>query len=126
LTYNLDLWQMLINALPNYNRVHSPTVKIPWFPIIGRLITGNAVISNLQPVEAIRCNLPLEDKGLLGVFKQRYNFIVSRYDLPETEKQLVVADLHLAAFDEGGLVRKKHCPNCKVSCLKNIKKATMW
>jgi len=71
--------------LPNYNRVHSPTVKIPWFPIIGRLITGNAVISNLQPVEAIRCNLPLEDKGLLGVFKQRYNFIVSRYDLPETE-----------------------------------------
>ncbi|MDP8241638.1 MAG: hypothetical protein P9M09_01230, partial [Candidatus Celaenobacter antarcticus] len=22
LTYNLDLWQMLINALPNYNRVH--------------------------------------------------------------------------------------------------------
>ncbi len=122
LTYNLDLWQMLINALPNYNRVHSPTVKIPWFPIIGRLITGNAVFSNIKIEEAFRCNLPLENKGLLGVFKQRYNFIVSRYDLPETEKQLVMADLHLAAFDEGGLIRKNQLSKLQSFMLKEYEK----
>ena len=122
LIFNLDLWQEITNNLSEYNHSHTPTVKVPWFPIIGRLITGNAILSNVKPGSMFRHNLPLEEKGILGIFQQKYNFMSARFDLPDSDRQFVVVNLHLAAFDEGGIIRKKQLKKLKDFMLSEYEK----
>lgn len=107
LIFNLNLWESIESVLPTNYKVHSPTVKTPWLPIIGRLETGNAIFSNLFYDEVYRYNLPLEEKGFLGTFQQKYNFILTRYKLQNSQQEFILINLHLAAFDEGGIIRKK-------------------
>ncbi|MCF7883836.1 MAG: endonuclease/exonuclease/phosphatase family protein [Candidatus Cloacimonetes bacterium] len=113
LIFNLDLWEHIESVLTTKFKVHSPTVKIPWLPIIGRLETGNAILSNLPYQKVFRHNLPLEEKGFTGILQQKYNFILSRYKLENSEQEFVLINLHLAAFDEGGIVRKKQLAKLK-------------
>lgn len=122
LIFNLDIWQRLTQNSSEYNYAHSPTVKIPWFPIVGRLITGNAIFSIFQPYQVLRHNLPLEEKGFLGIFQQKYNFMSAHFDLPSLKRQLIVVNLHLAAFDEGGKIRKKQLEKLRIFLLTEYEK----
>jgi endonuclease/exonuclease/phosphatase family metal-dependent hydrolase len=120
LIFNLNLWQEVSQTLPTKFKVHSPTVKIPWLPIIGRLETGNAIFSNLPFRQVYRYNLPLEEQGFLGTFQQKYNFILTRYQLHNSPGELVIINLHLAAFDEGGNVRKKQLEKLRHTMLQEF------
>ncbi len=122
LIYNLDLWHKLTEKLSQYNFAHSPTVKIPWFPIIGRLHTGNAVFSIFRPEKIFRHNLPLEENGVLGIFQQKYNFMSARFNLSGRDQQLIVINLHLAAFDKDGIIRKKQLKKLKDFMLSEYEK----
>jgi endonuclease/exonuclease/phosphatase family metal-dependent hydrolase len=68
-----------------------------------RLSIGQATFSRFMSLAAERVELPLE--GGSSPVRQRHHLLVSRYALPGRDRELVLANAHLSAFDEGARTR---------------------
>jgi endonuclease/exonuclease/phosphatase family metal-dependent hydrolase len=96
-----DLLAAPARRLPGYWRGYSPSVtaRVPGVAVS----IGQATFSRLRPLTVERVELPLESGHSL--VSQHQHLLVSRYALPARGEQLVLANVHLSAFDEGGLTR---------------------
>jgi endonuclease/exonuclease/phosphatase family metal-dependent hydrolase len=96
----------IVACLSNYQYVYSADLRTRLLPKPLRLDIGNAVFSQVKIVEANSRLLPLEDY-YAGFVRKSYRMLVCRYDVSERERQLVVVNVHLAAFDKQAKVRLK-------------------
>jgi endonuclease/exonuclease/phosphatase family metal-dependent hydrolase len=96
-----DLLAELTRRLPSFWRCYSPSVTAR-FPGVSVSI-GQATFSRLAPATVERVELPGE--GGRSLVRQRQHLLVSRFALPGRGGQLVLANVHLSAFDEGARTR---------------------
>lgn len=78
-----------------------PFVPFPW-PPMGRVNCGIMTMSGLDAVgEAERIALPCPFSWPMSTANLKRCLLVTRYNLPGTDKQLVAVNLHLEAYDDG-------------------------
>ena len=94
-----DLLAALTRSLPSCWRSYSPAVQLR-FPGVD---IGQATFSRLQPQAVERVELPAEERG--SPVRQRQHLLVSRFALPGRGRQLVLANVHLSAFDREARTR---------------------
>lgn len=78
-----------------------PFVPYP-LPPIGRVNSGLLTMTSLDAEdEAVRVSLPCPFSWPLRTANLKRCLLVSRVDLPDTDKELVIVNLHLEAYDDG-------------------------
>jgi endonuclease/exonuclease/phosphatase family metal-dependent hydrolase len=110
-SYHINEYEYLQNSLSNYSSSLAINYKSPWVPVPilkphGKVEGGLVTLSNFKIETAKRYVLP----GTENWFKQLADldrcFMESRIAL-EGDKELVLVNIHLSAYDKGGLVRKQ-------------------
>jgi endonuclease/exonuclease/phosphatase family metal-dependent hydrolase len=94
--HRVDLLASLEQSLPGRWRLYSPELDIP-FP---RVAVGLAVFAPGSARRVERLELPGDKRWW------RYHLLVTRFPLAGGSGELVLADVHLAAFDEGAALRR--------------------
>ena len=75
-------------------------VPFPW-PMIGKVESGLMSMSGLLVTEAMRESLPVPFSWPMRVANLKRCLLVERVPIEDTEKELVMINLHLEAFDDG-------------------------
>lgn len=81
----------------NYN---CEFVPFPW-PPIGKVKSGLSTLSNYQVTEATRESLPVPFSWPVRVANLKRCLLVERIPVENSDKELVVINLHLEAYDDG-------------------------
>ena len=75
-------------------------IPYPW-PILGRMESGVATMTDYKVSSAKRLQLPIPFKWPVSMFNLKRCLEVSYIPLEWTDKQLVLINLHLEAYDDG-------------------------
>ncbi|MCL2719485.1 MAG: endonuclease [Lachnospiraceae bacterium] len=79
----------------NFNSIYTP---FP-IPMIGKVESGLLTLTNLEVKEATRVSLPVPFKWPIRLFNLKRCLLVER--VPAGEKELVLVNFHLEAYDDG-------------------------
>ncbi|MGV8833866.1 MAG: endonuclease/exonuclease/phosphatase family protein [Devosia sp.] len=85
---------------------YRPDVATRFIPFPLALDHGTMLMARYNPVSIEILPLPSEPGAMLGFLKRRYAIQVARFALEEHPGQLVVGNIHLSAFDDGGTTRQ--------------------
>ena len=75
-------------------------VPFPW-PMIGKVESGLVTLSRLQVAEATRESLPVPFSWPVRIANLKRCLLVERIPLAGSDKELVMINLHLEAYDDG-------------------------
>ena len=105
-SYGMDERTVLREAVPsgaseafayNFNALYVPYP----LPMIGHVESGLYTLSEARPVSAERISLPVPFSWPVRLVNLKRCLLVSRYPVKDTEKELVLINLHLEAYDSG-------------------------
>lgn len=82
---------------PNYRCAFVP---FPW-PPIGRVDSGLCTLTNLKVTEAARESLPVPFSWPIRMANLKRCLLVERIPVADSDRELVLVNLHLEAFDDG-------------------------
>ena len=109
----VNQYEMLQNGLgADYSSVyasnfHSGYLFYPLTNPHGSVNSGIATFSKYQIAESVRRSFPID----MGFFNKFFDldrcFVVNRLNIEGSDKQLVLINLHMSAYDEGGKIRAK-------------------
>lgn len=85
---------------------YRPDVATRFIPFPLALDHGTMLVARYNPLSVETVPLPPEPGAMLGFLKRRYAIQVARFALAERPGQLVVGNIHLSAFDDGGTTRQ--------------------
>ena len=110
-SYMVDQLEVLKENYPNYAFAFGRNYKVPWVPVpitkpMGRVESGISTFSRYNIAEASRFQFPGEEKWLVQLFELDRCFVETRLQV-DNGKELVVVNLHLSAFDKGGIIRQQ-------------------
>ncbi len=110
-SYKINQYEMIMNAFSNYSSVyssnfHSAYLLYPFNDPIGKTEAGIATLSTYKVQSATRYKLPIDESFPTKFFDLDRCFMVSRYKV-DGGKELVLINVHLSAYDEGGVYRRK-------------------
>ncbi|MEC0088911.1 endonuclease/exonuclease/phosphatase family protein [Paenibacillus macquariensis] len=99
------------NLLPEYSRTFALNYKVPWVPVpvlhpMGSVVSGLLTLSKFQSTSNTRFGLPGKESWPVQQMELDRAFIASRFPV-DNGKELVLINLHLSAFDKGGVIRKQ-------------------
>ena len=106
-TYHIDELKEYEDALPGYQAVHALNYKALYVPYplkpttIGRVTSGIATLSSYELSSAERISLPCSFSWPVSAFNLKRCLLVSRVKLEGTDKELVLVNLLLEAYDDG-------------------------
>ena len=108
--YNINQYQEFTDALTDYDSVyasnfHTAYLAYPFSDPIGMTEAGLGTYSKYNIDEAVRRSYPVDQSFPTKFFDLDRCFSVSRINL-SNGKQLVLANSHMSAYDEGGKIRK--------------------
>lgn len=110
-SYHMNEVNYFIDKLPEYSSVFAYNYKTPWVPIplmkpMGRAESGLLSLSKFHIDSQTRYDLPGKESWPVQLFELDRAFVEMR--LPVSNgKELILLNLHLSAFDEGGTIRKQ-------------------
>lgn len=108
-SFGTDQYLRFCGDLPGYSGSFATNYKVAWVPVPiadphGNVYSGIATFSQYRVDSAARYSLPGQYTWPTRLFELDRCMMESR--LPTSDgKQLVVANLHLSAFDKGGFIR---------------------
>jgi len=110
-SYNVNQYEMLGNAFSDYSSVyasnfHSAYLLYPFNDPIGKTEAGIVTLADYKVQEAKRYKLPIDESFPTKFFDLDRCFMVTRYKV-DGDSELVLINVHLSAYDEGGVYRKK-------------------
>ena len=110
-SYGIDQVSFLSSTFSNYSNVFATNYKVPWVPIpvldpMGSAYSGLLTLSKLQSTNNTRYDLPGKETWPVQQFELDRAFMESRLPV-DNGKELVLINLHLSAFDQGGTIRKQ-------------------
>lgn len=110
-SYQINQREMLEEGLSDYASVfvknfHSAYLFYPFLEPHGSVEAGMLTFSKYQISENIRRQFPVSDAFITKFTDLDRCFLVSRIPV-EGEKELVLIQIHLSAYDEGGKIRAK-------------------
>ncbi len=104
-SFRIDQREVLGKALPGASRafaLNHSALFIPYpLPPIGHVEAGLLTLSRAPMREAERVALPCPFSWPVRCFNLKRCMLVSRYPVKGTDRELVVINLHLEAYDEG-------------------------
>ncbi len=86
---------------------HSPYLFYPIREPHGKSTSGLMIFSEASIDSSIRRSLPLSESRFANLFDLDRCLVMNRYKIEGSDKEFVMIDAHLSAYDEGGKVRKK-------------------
>ena len=110
-SYDVNQYQMLMDSFFDYSSVyasnfHTAYLLYPFNDPIGKTESGIATLSKYNMKNATRYKLPIDESFPTKFFDLDRCFMITRYKVSEGN-ELVLINVHLSAYDEGGVYRKK-------------------
>lgn len=104
-SYRIDEAKEIAAAFPGYQNTFAQNYKVafipyPW-PPIGKVDAGLVTLSDRRIVESTRIQLPCPFKWPVRLGNLKRCLMVDRVNVKGTDKQLVLVNLHLEAYDSG-------------------------
>jgi endonuclease/exonuclease/phosphatase family metal-dependent hydrolase len=104
-TYGIDEVQTLADDFSGYQYAFALNYKclyVPYpIPTIGRVDSGILTFSRFETTSAERVKLPCPFSWPVRVANLKRGLLVERIPLQDSEKELVLINLHLEAYDDG-------------------------
>ncbi|BDU49817.1 endonuclease/exonuclease/phosphatase family protein [Haliovirga abyssi] len=109
-SYHVNEYNYVKDNLKNYTTTFATNYKTLWVPIplfkpMGKVLSGISLFSKYKPDSSIRYSFPGSYSWPTKLFQLDRCFIETRYKIGN--KNLIMINLHLSAFDKGGFLRKK-------------------
>lgn len=101
----LNEYGLLQSVFNNYNSVFANNFKVAFLPYpippIGKVDSGVATFSSYPLADSERRQLPIPFSWPVRMANLKRCLLVSRVSIEGTDKQLVLVNLHLEAYDDG-------------------------
>ena len=109
-SYFVNQYEMFQNALEGYSssfasNFHTGYLIYPFNDHIGSIQSGVATFSKYEIAESVRRSFPVDESFVNKFFDLDRCFVVNRLNIEGSDKQLVLVNLHMSAYDEGGVIR---------------------
>lgn len=109
-SFKVNQYQMIKIGFPKYNSTfgenfHSPYLPYPFHDMHGRVNAGIATLSKYKIVSSTRYSLTVTD-SLSKLFDLDRCFVANEFNTSNNNK-LIVVNIHMSAYDEGGIIREK-------------------
>lgn len=106
----VNQYKMLQNSFTEYSssfasNFHSGFLFYPLTNPHGSVNSGIATFSKYKVDESVRRSFPIDNGFFSKFFDLDRCFQINRLSISETDKELVLINLHLSAYDEGGKIR---------------------
>jgi endonuclease/exonuclease/phosphatase family metal-dependent hydrolase len=107
-THYIDMYEIITNELfAEYNATFAtnyivPYVFIPW-PPIGKVHSGIATFTNAEITSSTRVGFDINYSWPTKILHLDRCLIVTRHPVKGSSNELVLINLHLSAYDDGGL-----------------------
>lgn len=110
-SFRINEYQDIKSKLTGYDSTFAINYKVPWVPVpitkpYGKVKSGLAMFSKYKLDSATRYQLPGKEKWPRQLALLDRCFIESKMKL-ENGKELIMLNVHLSAYDKGGLIRKE-------------------
>ena len=110
-SYNVDQYDYLKKGFSDFAATYAINYDVPWLALPlaephGRVLASQVTLSNKKVISSERIALPIDEtwpQRLAGLDRL---MLVNRVEV-ENGKELVVVNVHLSAYDKGGLIRKE-------------------
>lgn len=111
-TYYINEHEKIKEKLDKYSNSYAYNYKVLWIPVPvkkphGYVKAGLSTFSKYYVNKATRHQLPGKESFLRQLFLLDRCFIESRLKVADSDKELVLINVHLSAYDKGGLIRKQ-------------------
>lgn len=125
-SYHINEFQYLQNNLSDYNSTSAYNYKVDWVPVpifepMGKARSVISTFSKYKMEQSTRYSLPGQESWPTQLFELDRCFIESRMPV-DNGKELVLINLHLSAFDEGGKIRQQQIAFLKDHIIKEQNK----
>ncbi len=104
-SYNINQQQTIMDNTTGYNTSYAPNFKVEYvpypIPTIGKVNSGIMTFSKYDVTEATRVALPNPFSYPVRMANLKRCLLVSRIPVEGSDKELVLVNLHLEAFDDG-------------------------
>jgi endonuclease/exonuclease/phosphatase family metal-dependent hydrolase len=111
-SYHINMLARFEETFPAYGKIfannfHTPYLMYPFNDPIGASQAGILTLSKYKAESAVRHSFPLTGNFFSDVFDLDRCFSATYLPVDGTESYLVLVNLHMSAYDEGGTVRAK-------------------
>ena len=111
-SYNVNQYQMIKNEFNTYTSTfavnfHSAYLLYPFNDPIGQIDSGIATMSKYSIESSSRKSFTITDNIINKLFDLDRCFSVSYLPIKNSNKYLVLMNIHMSAYDEGGVIRAK-------------------
>ena len=111
-SYFVNQYEMIKNEFSDYSssyasNFHTGYLIYPFNDHIGSIQSGIVTLSKYKIEGSTRRSFPIDESFVNKFFDLDRCFVVNRLDIEGTDKQLVLINLHMSAYDEGGVIRAK-------------------
>lgn len=110
-SYKVNQYEMILEQFNDYDasyasNFHSANLLYPFNDPIGKTEAGIVTLSKYDLDNSVRYSLPIDESFPTRFFDLDRCFSVSKIKVSDN-KDLVLINVHLSAYDEGGVIRKK-------------------
>lgn len=110
-SFGMNQVDILESYYPNFGHVYGVNYKVPWVPVpitnpMGKVTSGVMTLTRYNVSRAARYQLPGEENWPVSLFELDRCFTEIRMQT-ENGGEAVLLNLHLSAFDKGGIIRLK-------------------
>lgn len=110
-SYSLNEADYFVDSLVGYSHAFAFNYKVSWVPVplfkpMGSVNSGLLTLSAFHSTSARRFDLPGKESWPRQQLDLDRAYLESRYPV-DNGKELVIVNLHLSAFDEGGRIRQQ-------------------
>ncbi len=108
----VNQYEMICESFSEYSNsyvenMHTGYLIYPPTNPIGAVKSGQVTLSKYQISESVRRSFPIDESFIQKFFDLDRCFEVNYLPIQNTDKQLVLINLHMSAYDEGGKIREK-------------------
>lgn len=111
-SYKVNQAKMIKNTFPTYgdcfaSNFHSAYLFYPIFDNHGKVNSGLLTLNKFKVNSSTRYKLPIDESFPTKFFDLDRCFMQERLPIENSEKELVLINIHMSAYDKGGVYRKK-------------------
>lgn len=111
-SFHINQEDMITNAFSDFSftkaiNYHSSYLCYPLKKPIGKSLSEILTLSKFQPTSSVRRSLPLSDSKFANIVDLDRCIMINRYNIEYSKKELVIINVHMSAYDKGGLIRRK-------------------
>ncbi len=109
-SYFVNQYEMMQESFEGYSSIfasnfHSGYLFYPFTNPIGTINSGIATFSKYYISSSVRRSFPVDEGFFQRFFDLDRCFVINRLPIEGSDKELVLINLHMSAYDEGGKIR---------------------